>query len=197
MSDDVKGNSAFEAFLKTPPATFKHAGEEIHKARNVLKIIDVAGMGLPEHIDRVMVKRYHGLFWFQKLDYTYLRKPKCRKAYDNTAELRRRGFDSARNLAIVEVWNHGLYQYAFYVSEVAKGQRLDNICLHLKEENRLEEQHEVVRQFARHLVAMHSKGILYRDMNGGNVICRLDEDGRTWHFSLIDTNRAKFFDEHQ
>ena len=199
-SNRVKDNTAFMSFLRRLPKTFNHEGTEIHTARNRLRIMDVGHLGI-DGLDRVMVKRYHGLFWFQKIDYTFIRQPKCRKAYDNTAELRRRGFDAAEELAYVEVWCHGLYQYAFFVSEVAQGERLDAHVMTLRQAGNNEDCiRQLICEFAALVVRMHEHGVLYRDMNCGNVFCR--ETGNSnntnlWHFTLIDTNRARFYSEDQ
>lgn len=197
-SDRVKDNTAFMDFVKSLPETFDNVGMEIHTARNRLRIMDVSHLGV-EGLSQVMVKRYHGLFWFQKLDYTFIRTPKCRKAYDNTAELRRRGFDAAEEFAIVEVWNHGLYQYAFFVSEVATGERLDSLVVRLMEKEGGDEStaKAIMQQFAAHLWRMHQKGILYQDMNAGNVMVIRDDKAARWCFKLIDTNRAKFISENE
>lgn len=195
-SNRVADNAAFDRFLKALPDEFNTTGTEIHTARNRLRIMDVSAMGV-EGLGKVMVKRYHGLFFFQKFDYTYIRRPKCRKAFENTAELRRRGFEAAEELAYVEVWNHGFYQYAFFVSEVGRGERLDHLVIRLQEEGRKDIIDPLIHQFAAHLKSMHEHGILYRDMNCGNVLCRQETPGGPWQFCMIDTNRARFYDEHQ
>lgn len=195
-SNRVKDNAAFDRFLNSLPDTFDTIGTEIHTARNRLRIMDASKLGVAG-LDRMMVKRYHGLFWFQKFDYTFIRSPKCRKAFDHTAELRRRGFEAAEELAYVEVWNHGFYQYAFFVSEVGKGERLDRLVIRLQEEGRKDAVNQLISQFAGHLKRMHEHGILYRDMNCGNVLCRQDSPDAPWQFCLIDTNRARLYDENQ
>ena len=193
VSDEQVGNQAFRSFLEALPRTFNHEGTVVHSGRNVLRIIEAKGFGL-DGVDRVMVKRYHGLLWFQKLDYTFIRKPKCRKAFDNTAELRRRGFDAARELAIVEVWNHGLYQYSFFVSEVGQGMRLDSLVVKLQQEGDKDTVDTLIQQYAALVRGLHEHGVLYWDMNCGNVLCSQKTPDAPWHFTLIDTNRAKFFD---
>ena len=194
VGDGLEDNAAFMAFLQALPTTFDGQGHEVHHARNILKTIDAKGLGLPDGIESVMVKRYRGLLWFQKLDYTFMRQPKCRRAFDNTAELRRRGFDAARELGVVEVWNHGLFQYAFFVSEVAQGKRLDSLVVELQEAGDKNTVSALIGQYASLVCSLHEHGVLYWDMNCGNVICRQDQQDGTWHFTLIDTNRAKFFD---
>lgn len=193
VREDLEQTAPFKSFLASLPRTFDHVGKDIHHGRNVLKIIDAKGFGIP-NTEQVAVKRYRKLFWFQKLDYTFFRKPKCRKAYDNTAELRRRGFEAAAELAIVEVWNHGLFQYAFFVTEMAKGVRLDDLVLKLQEEGRKDEINGVIHQFAAFLKSVHEHGIFYNDMNCGNVICRQDEPDGEWKFCFVDTNRAIMMD---
>ena len=196
VNEELADNQAFSNFLKALPRTFNYEGTVIHSGRNVLRLIEAKGFGVAG-VDNVMVKRYRGLFWFQKLDYTFFREPKCRKAFDNTAELRRRGFDAARELAVVEVWNHGLFQYAFFVSEVAKGVRLDDMVLRLQDAGRNDEVYGLIHQFAAHLKSLHEHGIFYNDMNCGNVICSQEESNGQWHFCFVDTNRVKMMTPYQ
>lgn len=186
-------NKAFREFLESLPNTFNDIGTEVHHARNVLKIIDAKSFGI-NGVEQVMVKRYHGLFWFQKIDYTYFRKPKCRKAFDNTAELRRRGFDAAEELAVVEVWNHGLFQYAFFVSAVGDGLRLDSYVYKLQEQGRTDVVNTVIKEYARLVYRLHQQGVHYRDMNCGNALCRYDDETGECHFCLVDTNRTSFYE---
>lgn len=193
VNEELADNQAFSNFLKALPRTFNYEGTVIHSGRNVLRLIEAKGFGVAG-VDNVMVKRYRGLFWFQKLDYTFFREPKCRKAFDNTAELRRRGFDAARELAVVEVWNHGLFQYAFFVSEVAKGERMDRLVMSLQEKGQKETVDQIIRQFASLLKSIHEHGIYYNDMNCGNVVCRQDEPDGEWRFCFVDTNRAIMMD---
>lgn len=193
VNEELTGNKAFRSFLEALPRTFDHEGTVVHTGRNVLRKIEVKGFGL-SGIDYVMVKRYRKLFWFQKLDYTYFRNPKCRKAFDNTAELRHRGFEAAEELAIVEVWNHGLYQYAFFVSAVAKGERLDKLVVSMQEKDDKAAIDQLIKQYATLVKNLHEHGVLYWDMNCGNVMCHQETPDDGWKFTLIDTNRVRFFD---
>jgi len=49
------------------------------------------------------------------------------------------------------------------------------------------------RQLCDFLLVMHGRGVYFRDLSGGNILIRQSED-TTLSFSLIDTNRAHFFD---
>ena len=192
MAEDLSGNVAFSNFLHALPSSFEDIGREIHRGRNVLKIIDAEGLGLD--VEQIVVKRFHGLFWFQKILHSFFCKPKGRKAYDNTKELERRGFRPAHELALVEVWHHGLYQYAFFVAEMVQGERLTALIRRLKNEGQQTAITQIVKQYATLVKNLHEHGVLYRDLNGGNVICRKDESNGQWYFSLVDTNRAVFYD---
>jgi len=191
-SDRVKDNAAFMDFVRRLPETFNHEGTVIHSGRNVLREIDVKDLGV-EGIDRVMVKRFHGLLWFQQIQNTFFCKPKGRKAFDSTSELIHRGFTPARELALVEVWRHGLYQYAFYVAEMVQGERLTKLIRRLKDENQQVVISQIIHQYATLVKNLHERGVLYRDLNGGNVICRQDAPGGQWNFFLVDTDRARFY----
>ena len=182
----------FQQFCKRLPEEFDHVGREIHHGRNILKVVEANSLGLDD-VTRLMVKRYHGLFFFQRIYYSFFRAPKCRRAFDNTAELRRRGIDAARQLAVIELWQHGLFKYGMFVSEAVQGERLDDLVIRLQKEGGRQDTIEaIIRAFASFVCQVHRAGVVYMDMNCGNVICR-QEQGR-WHFTLVDTNRAKFYE---
>lgn len=194
VTEEWAGNKAFRAFLEALPRTFNEKGEVIHSGRNVLRVVEAENLGL-EGIDRVVVKRFHGLFWVQSILYSFFFKPKGRKAYDNTTELERRGFEPAHELALVEVWQHGLYRYSFFVTEMVMGERLTKLIRGLQASHQQEAVRQVVKQYATMVKNLHERGVLYQDLNGGNVICRQDETSGLWHFALVDTNRARLYDD--
>jgi hypothetical protein len=47
-------------------------------------------------------------------------------------------------------------------------------------------------QLAQYLIKVHGRGTFFRDLSGGNVLVKMQENGQL-HFSLIDTARARFF----
>lgn len=192
VNSSVAGSEVFMNFLWALPEKFSQMGRLVHQARNELRIIDGSEWHL-EGVERVMVKRFYPPFRFQKIVYSFIRQPKSRRAYDNTAELRRRGFEAARELATVEVWRHGIYQYAFFVSEVGIGHRLDDLVMILREQGNEQLTRQLISEYASLVKRLHEHGVLYWDLNCGNVLCRQDVQSGKWLFTLIDTNRARFY----
>ena len=183
---DLQENSTFLSFAQTLPQTFDRLGEVVHDARNQLRKVEVKEWRIPD-LPAVMIKRYHGLFFFQRIWYTFFRAPKCRRAYNNTVELRRRGFPAVEEVACVEVWTHGLFKYGFFVSKVGRGKRLDNLVISMQEQESKKEIHTIIKQYASMVKELHDHGVLYMDMNCGNVLCERDA-------GLIDTNRVRFYE---
>lgn len=192
VSGILAGNESAMNFLRSFPEKFNQIGIPVYQARNELRMIDCSGWNI-EGLGRVMLKRFHTPFCLQKLVYSYIRQPKCRKAYNNTEELRRRGFKAARELATVEVWRHGLYQYAFFVSEVGIGQRLDDLVMTLRKNGNEQRWVQLIKEYAGFVKRLHEHGVLYWDLNCGNVLCQQDERSGKWQFTLIDTNRVRFY----
>ena len=190
-NERLKDNGAFHDLLSSLPEHFNDMGKVIHQARNVIRIVDTRQMGIG--YDEVCVKRYHGLFFFQKWYYTFVRPPKCRRAFDYTSELRRRGFTAAEELGYVEVRRFGIFQYAYYVCQVAQGQRLDHLLAGMKENGDKDGIDTVLKQYAAMVKRLHTHGVLYWDMNDGNVICSKKPDDTQWTFTLIDTDRIRMF----
>jgi tRNA A-37 threonylcarbamoyl transferase component Bud32 len=193
-SPRLEDNEQFDHFLRQLPQTFDALGTPIHQGRNVIRLVDATTLDVG--CEQMAIKHFHGLLFFQKWDYTFRRKPKCERAFLNTVELRRRGFSVANELAYVEVWNHGLYQRSYYLSEVAQGQRLDSLVMAMRERGEEAAIRELIGEYAALVKRLHEHGVLYWDMNCGNVICSRPDAGAPWHFTLIDTNRVRFFDEH-
>lgn len=200
VSDRVKDNAAFMDFVKGLPETFDNVGTEIYTARNRLRVTDVSALGV-EGVKEVVIKRYHHLLFVQQVQNTFFCKPKGRKAFDNTSELWKRGLSPARELALVEVWHHGLYQYAFFVAELVEGEKFSKLIRKMKADGRRDALEGLIDEYAMFVKRMHEHGVVFQDLNGGNVICKniancvgreYDKD-RQWHFSLVDTDKAVIY----
>lgn len=196
LAERVAQHLSFRQFVEQLPEAFCQQGKVIHNGRNKIRLMDVRDLNIPG-ISEVVVKRYHRPNIFQKMDYSFFRKPKCRKAFYNTKEIRRRGLPAVEELAYMEIWKNHLFQYGFFISMKAPGVRLDHLVIDLQEQGNKGAIQSIISQFALLLKRMHEQGILYNDMNCGNVLCKQNDQTGSWDFCLVDTNRAHLYNEHR
>ncbi len=154
-------------------------GREIHRGRNVLRIVD--GPDFP-----INVKRYRVPAFPNRIIYTFLRSSKGRRAYFNPLKLRERGIESPEPIAYLAYKHHGLLSTTYFVSRQCPYTRRfyefgdadpDAVA-------------DIIRAFARFIARAHMEGILHRDLSPGNIL--FDNVDGTWRFSLVDTNRMHF-----
>lgn len=164
---------------------FPVRGTVIHGGRNCLKRMSVTG--LEAHgIRQVIVKQHHRPNIFQRIDYSYIRHSKARRAYEHGTEMLERGINTPEPLAYVEEWQDGIYQRGYYVYADCD----DTL---LKDE--MEHDQQLVMAFARFIAQMHEQGIVHGDLNPTNVLYRADDMPGQYHFMLLDINRSRVFNQ--
>lgn len=169
-----------EAFLSKLPSTFEKNGETIYKSRNELKIFEQDGYLLN-------VKRYRKPILANRIAYTFFRKSKARRAFENAQILLSKGFETPMPVAFIELSEHGLLNESYFVSLHCPYKRLFR---EFADGSSIQGREEVIREFGVLLAQLHEAGILHLDLSVGNVLFEKMSDG--YHFSLVDLNRMKF-----
>ena len=167
------------------PMRFEREGVMLYDKRNVIKSFCLKAD--ENRTMEVVVKRYKRLFLFQRLIYTFFRKSKAQRAFVNAGELRRRGFDTPREVACLEEFRGGLLQFGYYVTCRTSDSAIRECLVDRPEFDR-----GIAEAFAAFVAQLHEHGILHHDLNPTNVLYRHNADG-TVHFSLIDINRMTFY----
>ncbi|MDR1814064.1 MAG: lipopolysaccharide kinase InaA family protein [Tannerella sp.] len=169
-------------FVERLPQDFDNGGELLHKQRNTVKKFDL-GDGLS-----LNVKRFGKPHFLNRIIYTFFRKSKAYRSYENTFEIAGRGFDVADAVAFIEKKSAGLLSDSFFVSvqlqQVHEIRRyysgpLDNMAK------------EVLWEFGKYTAALHDAGIFHPDYSPGNILITNQETSPR-RFCLIDLNRVKF-----
>lgn len=103
--------STLESFVRSlaVPLFFARNGEVLHEGRNTLKLFEADGQ-------RVVVKRYGRLSFFNRLVYGMLRKSKAERAYRHVVRLHKLGIDTPEELGFVEIRRRGLLRDSYFVS---------------------------------------------------------------------------------
>jgi hypothetical protein len=172
--------SSLESFVRELPQVFTLEGEVLYKARNELKLFNRGGF-------RLNVKRYRKPIFINRVVYSFLRKSKARRAYENALFLLSKGFETPRPVAYLEIRDRGLLVDAFFVSEQCDYTRLFREFV---DESPLGDREHIVRDFGKMVARLHEAGIRHLDLSVGNILFDVFPDG--CRFSLVDLNRMKF-----
>ncbi len=183
MSREIVLNPQYEflrEFVEQLPERFAAEGECIHRGRNVLKIYTEQGHSLN-------VKRFKRPDFPNKFIYGWLRKPKCRRAYEYALELATMGFRTPDPVAWVVVRKWGIIRDSYLVT-------LQSDWLHFTEVASVypaPESIPVVNAFVRYALSLHDAGVEHRDFNHSNILYRRNPESGDCEFELVDINRMR------
>lgn len=162
------------------PARFDNAGEIVHDYRNVIKILDVAGM-------KVNVKSFKTPHVINRMAYAYFRKSKAQRSFEYALTLKKLGINTPEPVAYI-VYSDALgITRSFYLSLQIN---YDFTFKGLTEQQPADLE-VILRAFTRFTYDFHCKGIYFIDHSPGNTLIeRLPEGG--YRFNLVDLNRIDF-----
>ena len=171
---------AFKDFLDSLPELFDKKGKSIYKARNEIKVFEIHGMLLN-------VKSYKKPIFLNRIAYTFFRKSKACRAYENALRVLSLGIDTPAPVCYIEIYSGGLLERSFFISVH---------CLYTRNFREFANNsdlagREAIPEALGHYVArMHKAGILHKDLSIGNILFEADSD--KVDFSLVDLNRMDF-----
>lgn len=144
--------------------------------RNTVELTRYQGVDL-------VVKRFKRPTLANCFVYTFLRKSKCRRAYENAFRLREKGVATAPPVAYMEKKKYGLFHTGWYISGYLPYPTLD------EEYHRQDATGRDGLAWAAmdYLMSLFQKGIVNRDNNSSNILA-FRENGN-WQFALVDINR--------
>lgn len=166
--------------LEKVPTDFDRRGQLLYHGRNDVRLMEVDGL-------RLVVKRFKRHDIVKRVVYTFFRKSKARRAFENGQQLVARGFLTPHPVAYMEEHTAGTISQVYYVCEYTDAEA---IRPRLIEQEPFDE--ALATAYARFVATLHEAGVLHRDLNPTNVLYREQEGG--YRFELIDINRMRFYD---
>lgn len=172
--------SKYETFLKSLPYNFGKYGRTIYKARNEIKIIDKEELQLN-------VKSYKRPIFINRIAYTFFRKSKACRAFENATRIIELGFDTAEPVAFIETYSCGLLANSYFVSIHCPYTRNFR---EFADKSDISGREEIPVSFGRYAARMHKAGILHKDLSIGNIL--FEQESEDVKFCLVDLNRMDF-----
>lgn len=168
-------------FVESVPLMFDRGeGRLLFEGRNTIRLFEVDGMP-------VVVKRYRHLNGLRALSYTLFSSSKASRAYRYAIEMERRGIDTPEAIAYIEVRSRGLLRDCYFISAYTDDKPLFDSLVGTPRYDRT-----LAVDVAGFIAGMHSRGVIHGDPNLANILYRTESDG-TRRFSVIDTNRSRFY----
>lgn len=160
-------------FIETIPHRNEELGEVVYRARNVVFRNDETGTPL-------CIKSFKIPPIYNRIAYTFLRKSKARRSYENALRLLKVGILTPAPVAYIEVYRDSLLERSYYICLMIEAQ-------HVRAWQERRDGEDIARNVADLLYRLHSAHIWHRDFSPGNVI--YDKDG---NYYIIDINRMQF-----
>ena len=172
--------SNLEEYLRRIPEQFESRGQTLYAGRNTVKLIECQGLPL-------VVKRFKRPNIFQKVAYTWFQPSKAERAFRYGQELLARGFDTPEPLAYIEIRRGGMLAGYYFISRHTSDLPLFPALVQTEAFDT-----SLACAVGRYLARMHEAGVLHGDPNLSNILYRRSDSGEP-QFSVIDTNRSRFF----
>ena len=167
-------------FVENLPVTFEMEGETIYKVRNEIKVFKVGDVW-------INVKRYGVPPLFNRIAYTWLRKSKAIRAFENAVRISELGFHTPAPVAYLESYSNGLLHHSYFVSLQCPYARQFK---EFADGSPIGDRSSIVENLGTYVARLHQAGVYHKDLSIGNILFETDQAGT--HFSLVDLNRMSF-----
>lgn len=175
-----EADEKFSSFTQNIKDEFKTSDELIHNARNKIKILKAGDT-------TVVAKAYKVPSLFNKIVYTFFRKPKAYRAYHYAMKLEDLGVNTAKAYSYICFYKNYLLEQSYFIS-----QSIDYkfTMKRVFDEDELQDHDEILVGFGKFARSLHDKDVEHKDFSPGNILVSKTDSG--YDFSIIDINRMKF-----
>ena len=152
---------------------FEKSDDFLHNERNKIK-----------KIGNFVFKSFKIPNLFNKIIYTFLKKSKAQKSYQNSLKC---GIFTPKPIAFIECYNTKLLTKSFYTSENFEFDWTIREFL-LNDKNIARK--SIFKEFAKFCYRLHQSDIFHLDFSPGNILIK--QIGEKFEFKIVDVNRMKF-----
>jgi hypothetical protein len=168
-------------FILNLPATFDNNGQVIKDNRNIIRKVST-----PQ--GELVIKNFRGMYFFNRVAYSFFRKSKAERSYINSGILNGRGILTPPNVGWLDCYRWGLLGRSYYLCAFSPHKTFEQ---HLKDNP---DDQSYKRALYRHLLSfvikLHRLGINQTDLSLGNIL--VIPTGEGFEFSMVDLNRVRF-----
>lgn len=165
-------------FVENLPQSFDDFGEVIYKARNEVRTGEAVGI-------RLCIKRFRKPNAFNRIIYSFFRKPKAQRAYENGLRLQNLGIGTPEVVGYLICGNKMIAESYLVTVE----SRLKRNFYEFRNGN-IAGKEDIINEFAKFSAKIHKAGVLHKDYSPGNIL--FDSIDGHWEFEIVDINRMKF-----
>ncbi|WP_320019367.1 CDP-glycerol glycerophosphotransferase family protein [Labilibaculum manganireducens] len=182
MRYNVNSNYNFlTEFIERLPEIFQEEGTCIYEGRNTIKTFKHKGL-------LINVKSFKVPHFINKIAYAWFRGSKAKHSYEYGMEILRRGANTPKPIAVVEIIKNGLFNRSFYISVHQEY----NFTIRDLIGFEFPDKENILKQFAVFTYEkLHKNGIHHLDYSRGNILISERIKG-TYEFSIVDINRLRF-----
>jgi hypothetical protein len=175
--------SEFEEFTLNLPTVFADTGTIMQDNRNIIKKV-VTPHGT------VVVKDFAGMYFFNRIAYSFFRKSKAERSFINSGVLNARGILTPPHVSWINFYQSGLLTRSYFVSIFSPINTFREFFKSglVNETNRS----GLIHDRALFTKKLHDNEIYHKDFSAGNILVNLKDDGIGFEFSLLDLNRVRF-----
>lgn len=165
--------SRLREFVESVPQRGEELGKVIYRARNA--VFSNTDTDTP-----LCIKSFKVPPLYNRVAYSFMRKSKARRSYENALRLLDTGILTPEPVAYVEVYSSGLLERSYYISLMLDARNV-------REWQMRPDGDRIADGVAQLLHRLHSAGVWHRDFSPGNVLVDAD-----YRYYLIDINRMRF-----
>lgn len=164
------------------PHTFDRMGLVIENKRNVVKKV------ITSH-GTFVIKYFKGMYFFNRLAYSFFRKSKAVRSYLYSRVLNDKGIVTPAPVAWINCYKLGLLTDSYFVSVYYPHKTLREVLESFRRDDD-RRKIQLLHDLAAFCVRMHMTGAYHDDFSVGNILVDQTENG--YEFALVDLNRVKF-----
>lgn len=169
--------TSFKDFLLHIKLDFDKNSSSIHKARNVLKVINYEGQD-------TIVKSFKVPHLFNRIIYTFFRDSKAKKSYDYSIKI---APFTPIPIGYIEFYTNSLLSESYFVSEKFE---YDFTIREPLLDSAFKDRDVIFKAFAKFTYELHEAEILHQDYSPGNILIK--RVGNEFLIKVVDINRMEF-----